>query len=270
MLDRFLTSRAESSLMLLSNSRTAGLEYQGKIFQGTYTAFLENNTLTGVAAHFWNGMVFLQAPKNAAELFCATVAASGRECTGIAGPYDQVQEVLPKIRENHPVPVLDGRETLFSLDLDTLGVPENLKTQEVTCRHPTEEEIPLMIALRVAFMQETAGQDRESFRQEASDLVRAQQQKNNLWILEAAGIIAATTAVGAEVSGMVQAGGVYTIPGYRNRGYGRAVVAGSLLEARERGVKKAILFTGTDMPGAQAMYRGLGFRPIGEYGLVIY
>jgi predicted GNAT family acetyltransferase len=213
-------------------------------------------------------MVFLQAPKNAAGLFNAVTAASGRDCAGIAGPYDQVQEVLPEIRKEYPAPTLNGREILFSLCLDDLVVPALLRQDGVTCRHPTDDEV--LINLRTAFMQETAGQDRESFRKEACDLVRAQQQKNNLWVLEAAGIIAATTAIGAEVSGMVQVGGVYTLPGYRSRGYGRVVVAGSLLEVRKRGAKKAILFTGTDMPAAQKVYRALGFRAIGEYGLVIF
>jgi GNAT superfamily N-acetyltransferase len=270
MLDRFLLQRAESSLLLLSNSRAAGLEYRGKIFQGTYAAWREGDALTGVAAHYWNGMVFFQAPENPAGLFSAVTAASGRECTGIAGPYEQVQEVLPEILRDHSRPAMNGRETLFSLNLGDLAVPRILKNGDVTCRHPSGEEIPAMTDLRIAFMRETAGSDlRESFRQEARDLVIAQQQKNNLWVLEARGTITATTAVGAEVCGMVQVGGVYTIPGHRGRGYGRAVVAGSLIEARARGATKAILFTGTDMPAAQKMYRALGFRPIGEYGLVI-
>jgi len=69
---------------------------------------------------------------------------------------------------------------------------------------------------------------------------------------------------------MVQVGGVYTLPKCRNRGYGRTVVAGSLLDAKAGGVKKAILFTGMNMEAAQRMYQALGFRPIGDYGLVIF
>lgn len=270
MLSRFLMQRAESSLFLLSNSRTAGLEYHGRVLEGTYAASFGHNGIFGVAAHFWNGMVFLQAPKNAAALFRAVTAASGRECTGIAGPYGQVQEVLPEILKKHPRPALDGRETLFSLGLDDLAVPMILQRGEVTCRHPAGDEIPAMIDLRIAFMREITGPGlRDSFRKEARDLVISQQQKNNLWVLDAAGTTTATTAIGAETAGMVQVGGVYTLPIHRNRGYGRAVVAGSLIEARARGAKKAILFTGREMVAAQKMYRALGFHPIGEYGLVI-
>jgi ribosomal protein S18 acetylase RimI-like enzyme len=271
MLDRFLIPRATGSLVLLSNSRLGGLEDHGRIFQGTYAAYRDGDEITGVAAHYWNGMVFFQAPENASRLFDAVVAATGRECTGIAGPYGQVQGVLPGLLKKKGYPAMDSRDTLYSLNLDALAVPDLLKRSDVTCRHPADDEIPAMIDLRIAFMKELMGPDMRASREdEARETVRYQQQTNNHWILETAGKIVATTAISAGTPEVVQIGGVYTIPGYRNRGYGRAVVAGSLLDARTRNVKKAILFTGTDMPAAQKMYRALGFRQIGEYGLVIY
>ena len=271
MLNRFLMPRAESSLVLLSNAMLGGLEYRGETFQGTYAAYPGDNAITGVAAHYWNGMVFFQAPKNPAGLFHAVVSASGRECTGIAGPYDQVQQVLPGILTKNHLPALNSRDTLFSLDLNMLAIPGLLQRGEVTCRYPADDEIPKMIEMRIAFMRELTGPDtRVSREDEAREIVRYQQQTNNHWLLEAGGKIVATSAISAGIPEVVQIGGVYTLPEYRNRGFGRAVVAGSLLYARARGVKKAILFTGTDMPAAQKVYTALGFRPIGEYGLVIF
>jgi GNAT superfamily N-acetyltransferase len=271
MLDRFLMTRPESSLMLLSNLRRAGLEDRDGVFQGTYAAYVDNGGITGVAAHFWNGMVILQAPEDPGPLIRAAVAASGRQWAGIAGPFDQLQQVMPEILRTHPSPAMNGRDTLFSLCLDDLNTPGRLGRGDVTCRHPAEDELLAMIDLRIAFMQEVlGGQMRPYHEDEARDLVTDQQQAGNIWILEKAGSVVATTAVSAAVPGMIQVGGVYTLPGYRNQGYGRAVVAGSLIEARTRGVEKAILFTGTDMPAARAMYRALGFRQTGEYGLVIF
>jgi len=166
---------------------------------------------------------------------------------------------------------MNSRDTLFSLDLDALVVPDLLNRSELTCRLTADNEIPAMIDLRIAFMLELMGPDMHaSLEDESCETVRYQQQTNNHWILEMAGKIVATTAISAGIPEVVQIGGVYTLPGYRNRGFGRVVVAGSLLDARARNVKKAILFTGTDMPAAQKMYRALGFRQIGEYGLVIY
>jgi uncharacterized protein len=69
----------------------------------------------------------------------------------------------------------------------------------------------------------------------------------------------------------VQIGGVWTPPALRGKGYGKSVVAGSLLAARSQGVKRAILFTGDNNQAAQAVYRGIGFLPTGEkYGLVLF
>jgi len=270
-LNRFLMPRAESSLVLISNAIRGGLEYRGDIFQGTYAAYLDDDAITGVAAQYWNGMVFFQAPENPTGLFHAVVSAFGRECTGIAGPYDQVQRVLPGILTKNRLPAMNSRDTLFSLDLDTLAIPDILQRGEVTCRCPADDEIPVMIGLRIAFMRELTGPDtRAPLEDEACEIVRYQQQTNNHWVLEAGEKIVATSAISAGIPDVVQIGGVYTLPEYRNRGFGRAVVAGSLLYAKARGVKKAILFTGTDMPAAQKVYTALGFQPIGEYGLVIF
>ncbi len=55
----------------------------------------------------------------------------------------------------------------------------------------------------------------------------------------------------------------------RRRGYGRCVVAASLLDARAQGVEKAILFTGESNLAAQRAYTALGFRHIGDYRLLL-
>jgi hypothetical protein len=46
----------------------------------------------------------------------------------------------------------------------------------------------------------------------------------------------------ATTRGMVQVGGVYTPAELRGRGYGRAVVAGSLRDARKAGSRRSVLF----------------------------
>jgi GNAT superfamily N-acetyltransferase len=272
-LDSFLMTRAESSLMLLSNMRSAGIVDNGSILSGTYAAYTDKDAITGVAAHYWNGMAVLQAPEGAAGLLRAVLAASGRDCTGIAGPYDQVQQALSALPEKtQKPPAMNGKDTLFALDLDAVAVPDILHGGKVTCRHPSDSEVPTLTRWRIAFMREHVGPRAGAAREaEAYDLVRWQQETGNHWVLETGGgTLTATAAVSAGIPGMVQVGGVYTVPEYRNRGYGRAVVAGALLELRGRGVKKAILFTGTEIPAAVKMYRALGFRPIGEYGLVIF
>jgi predicted GNAT family acetyltransferase len=68
----------------------------------------------------------------------------------------------------------------------------------------------------------------------------------------------------------VQVGGVYTPPELRGRGYARAVVAASLLAARDAGVERSILFTGQDNDFARRAYLALGYEVVGEYGIAFF
>ena len=66
----------------------------------------------------------------------------------------------------------------------------------------------------------------------------------------------------------VQVGGVWTPPALRNRGYGRAVVAGALLTARAEGARRGVLFTAETNVAAQRAYEALGFARSGDWALV--
>jgi hypothetical protein len=46
------------------------------------------------------------------------------------------------------------------------------------------------------------------------------------------------------------------------------VVVGSLLDARNDGVTRAVLFA--EREDAKRAYRGIGFRVVGEFGLVLF
>jgi predicted GNAT family acetyltransferase len=82
--------------------------------------------------------------------------------------------------------------------------------------------------------------------------------------------IVAYAAFNAALPEIVQLGGVWTPPERRGRGYGRAVVAGALLAARDGGAQRAVLFTGDDNVAAKRAYAALGFRRVGDWGLVLF
>src|SRR5204863_106038 len=58
-------------------------------------------------------------------------------------------------------------------------------------------------------------------------------------------------------------------PELRGRGYARSVVAGSLLAARKQGIARAVLFADPANAAARRAYLSLGFRIVGDYGLVL-
>jgi len=73
----------------------------------------------------------------------------------------------------------------------------------------------------------------------------------------------------AMLADIVQIGGVWTPQELRGRGYARSVVAGSLLAARKQGIARAVLFADPANAAARRAYLSLGFRIVGDYGLVL-
>src|SRR3954452_12159815 len=82
-LDAFLAQHADSSMFLRSNLRRAGLVAGNGAYQGVYVAAMATDAILGVVAHFWNGMVVVQAPSHIEALAPLAVAASGRRIVGL-------------------------------------------------------------------------------------------------------------------------------------------------------------------------------------------
>jgi GNAT superfamily N-acetyltransferase len=59
---------------------------------------------------------------------------------------------------------------------------------------------------------------------------------------------------------------MYTAPGARRRGVGRALLAALEESARDQGRRQAILETGYRQPEAIAMYEACGYRRIPDFG----
>lgn len=264
----FLVPRATSSMFLLSNSRAAGLVDEGKPLQGTYVGAFEADELVGVAAHFWNGMVVVQAPTELVrDLATHAVARSGRAIAGFSGTADQV--AVARGAFELPAPKLDEVEALHVLVLADLQIPDALVRGDVACRRAGVTEKPLLAAWRRAYSVETLGaRDGDDLAAKAAREIDQLVAASRVWVLEHAGETVAMTAFNAAIPGMAQVGGVYTPPALRGRGYARAVVAGSLVDARDRdGIERAILFTAS--PAAARAYDAIGFRRIGDYALVL-
>jgi N-acetylglutamate synthase-like GNAT family acetyltransferase len=128
----------------------------------------------------------------------------------------------------------------------------------------------LQTAWRVAYSVESLG---EHDTPEVWSDCRAQVERliasRQAWILEEGSRPVATSALNSTFEDLVQIGGVYTPPALRSRGYGRAVVAGSLLDLEAEGVRQAILFTGDANLSAQKAYLALGFQRIGDFRMIL-
>ncbi|MGH7535470.1 MAG: GNAT family N-acetyltransferase [Gemmatimonadales bacterium] len=268
-LEAFLSRHADSSMFLRSNARTAGLEDCGAPLQATYVAAFEDGRITAVAAHCWNGNLLVQAPAHVQDCVREAVARSGRRVGGLIGPWEQVAAARRALGLEHAPTAVAGRDQLFSLRLADLIVPEALGAGRVICRRTATAELDLMVEWRVAFNVEALGQTDGVDLQARSreDVIRTHQDGSS-WVLFDGATPVSYSAFNSRLPEVVQIGGVWTPPALRGLGYARGVVAGSLMDARREGVRRAVLFA--QDTGAKRAYLAIGFRVVGEYGLILF
>jgi RimJ/RimL family protein N-acetyltransferase len=269
-LEAFLRPRVESSMFLIGNMRTSGLIDNGQAYTGTYVATFEDERISGVVAHYWNQNLVFQAPVHLNSLWRAAVEASQRPIGGLIGPNDQVAATKEALEVGESKIQLDETEKLYSLRLEDLIVPGGLSSGEVSGRRIEPRDLELITRWRVAYSIEAIGEQDslqlwQKIRASAGRLLK----ERRTWVLEDRGEPVACSSFNTAIKEAVQIGGVWTPPELRRRGYGRSVVAASLLDARLEGVETAILFTGEGNIAAQKAYAALGFRHIGDYRMVL-
>lgn len=270
-LERFFARHPYTTLLLESNFREAGLADEGRPYQGAWAAAFDGDEIEAVAAHFWNGRLVLECPARLAAVARLAVARSGRPLTGILGPRAQVTAARTALGAGERAPSVDGDEDLFTLPLSRMCVPDALATGRVCCRVPRDDELALLTRWRVDYAIESLGaNDGAELRASVAEEIEIRHLGALHWLLEADGEPVATSAFIARTPRCVQVGGVWTPRALRGRGHARCVVAGSLLAARDAGVRDAVLFTGRDNAPARAAYRALGFEPVGDYGMTLF
>ena len=269
-LDAFLAAHADTSMFLRGNARSTGLVDHGGPMEATYAASIEGGSITGVAAHCWNGMVLVQAPRHAPDVARAAVQHSGRPVTGFSGPWSQVVAARAALGLAGAPAVKDSRDELYALDLHRLVVPALLASGAVRCRHPQSDELELLAEWRARFSVEALGAtDGAELRRASHADVRLQHERGADWVLVDGKTPVAYSVFNAMLPDIVQIGGVWTPPECRGRGYARSVVAGSLVAARKQGVARAVLFADPLNAAARAAYLSIGFAIVGDYGLVL-
>ena len=255
-------------MFLRSNALRVGLVYRGAPFHALYTGAIEGERVIGVVAHSWSGMVLVQCPDNLDELARSCILSSGREVTGFAGPAGQVRRAQIALGLTDAPAKMAEEEWLYALDLAELKVPEALNIGELICRPPLPEERNLLCGWRSAYDIETLGStDSEETRSRAAAALDRQIAEGNAWVAVRNGQPVSLSAFNATLPDIVQLGGIYTPPEHRGRGYAKASVAASLIAARQRGASRGVLFTSN--PSAARSYEAVGFRRLGDYGLIL-
>lgn len=271
-LETFLLKHLASSAMLLSNVRKGGLVDQGRERQATYCAAFRDSQIIGVAALCWNGQLLVQAPEMLEPIVRTLVAVRRRPIEGVVGPELQVARVarvLDLPTGKAPGVLIDSHEYLYSLDLNSMPLPEPLHHSSFKVRRVEPRDVPVLTDWMVEFNLEAMNRHLSRAEVEAN-LLRRDEERDNRWVLESEQGLLATSGFNAATAEVVQVGGVYTPPELRGRKFARSVVAGSLLEAKASGVPLCVLFTAWDNVPAQRAYDALNFQRVGEYRLLLF
>ncbi len=270
-LEAFLVEHLQSSMFLLSNLKRAGLKNQGKPYEGAYLGAWKGESLCGVSALYWNGMLILQSMGHTAALVEGHQARDMGAPSGLVGPWAQVEAAREALGAQQWPCRMNSREYLYDLPLDALEVPPALASGQVRCRRATLEDLEVLIPWRLAQKEEMEGGVRSE--EDKAGLIAGvyrAQSEGVQWVLERQGELVSMSTFNAHLPQCVQIGGVYTPPALRGNGHARAVVAGSLLVARSNGTGRSILFTGEHNEPAQRAYLALGYRRVGQYGIVLF
>lgn len=269
-LEAFLLPSIESSMFLVGNMRAAGLTDRGQTCGGTYAAAFKEMQICGVVAHYWNQNLVFQAPLQLEALCTAALERSRRPVKGLIGPAEQVSAARKLLGIDDANVQRDETEKLYCLELNELLVPDSLIRGKVRGRRIKARDLELVTRWRVEFAVELLGEEEgPKLQDECRAVVERKLRERRTWILEDRGRPLACSSFNTAIAEAVLVGGVWTPPGLRGRGYGRGVVAASLLDARSKGVGKAVLFTGESNIPAQKAYEALGFRYVGDYRVLL-
>lgn len=257
-------------MILRSNLARAGIVDEGRPLQGTYVGAFVGDELEGLATLYWNGNLVLAGGPHVTALTEMLATRTPEGFRGILGTASEVVEARRVVEARFGRPIRKHNdEILYALPLADLVVPEALV--RLVARAPKEDEKAFLLDWRMKYQAElSAVPDTPEQRVRERGLMEAFHADGHDILLLDGTTPVAYSGFNASLPDMVQIGGVFTPPELRRRGYARCAVAASLVAARSRGVKRAILFTGRQNTAAQCTYLALGFRPIGDYALTIF
>lgn len=267
-LEIFLRKTPNTSMHIRSNLKREGFARTGRLHQGIYYGALDNaGRICGVIVHYWNGNVIMQ-PGGHLPALLEALRQGKPEIRGFLGPARSVHLAI-KLLDLEAWPMQAHKDDrVYALELSELVVPAPLASGDLTVRAAGEADREQAVRWRLDFNRESLNaiptpEERRIVEAE----IDARIADSGLTFLKKAGAPVSMCGRNAALADSVTVGPVWTPPEHRSKGYARAVVAGSLLQTRENGGIRSILFT--DNPAAIKAYEAVGFRPVDRYGLAL-
>lgn len=256
----FLTPQAPFAMFALNNLAQYGMQ-GGHDLAVRFWLRRAAGHITDVMTVCENGMALPFLPTG--DFAAAMDAIGDLALIGIIGPRAHVRGCLAQGFAQAPRR-LDHDEPHFLLQLDRLTVPDG-----PGAIYPLAEAPAAVIK---GWMHDYEVRSLGTPADKASGVVAASYDRyvasGRYRVLMDGAMPLAMTGFNAQVTDIVQVGGVYTPPELRGRGLARRAVGLHLAQAAGQGITRATLFSGSDM--ATRAYRAIGFEQIGDWTLLFF
>ncbi len=262
-IDAFFSQHIQTSMFPLANLRDQGLHSADP---RALNVWVLGDGPCDVFAITNEGMLLPQCPEcTDAELINAISLIRGRALFGIAAEATQARRIMQLAGWQDRPATLNSDEPGFSLELEQLQVPDPDGAELIPL---TDAKRAVTEGWRESYLIEAMEFDAARARKQSSKDIQSYIERNSHRVLLIDGDPVAMTGFNASLPEIVQIGGVYTPPELRGRGFARLAVALHLIEARNAGVARAVLFAASD--AAARAYISIGFQPAGHYSLILF
>ena len=260
-IEAFLDPRSEYAMFPLNNLRHHGM-VGGHPYAVTLWIARRHGAISDVLTQTETGMVFPYLISG--DYGAAAAALRGRDVFGMVGCRDFVRGLEAATGLLDAAKTLDHDEPHFLLDLADLALPDGAGRIVPLADAPEAVIKSWMLDYQISTLNTPAAEAP----QRVADSYAHYVGSGSHVVLMTGDTPLAMTGFNARLPDIVQIGGVYTPPELRGRGHARLAVALHLAQARFAGVRRATLFSASDM--AARAYRAIGFRDIGLWTLLIF
>jgi predicted GNAT family acetyltransferase len=200
-------------------------------------------------------------PEEATAELVAALRAAGADVPGVNGDATSAD----RFSVDWTAATGERATTVLAMDLYELGTLRRPEPPPAgRARAAEEPDLDVSVRWYTAFQEVTTSPVADVL-----PMVRERMGDRRLWLWEdEAGVPVSLAARTPAVAGVARIAPVYTPPEQRRHGYASAVTAACVADALARDAERVVLYTDIADPSANAMYRRLGFRPIGGRRIV--
>ena len=262
-----LNKYEETSLFLLSNLKNYGPKLTDDSYSANFKCLIKNNLVLAVFALTKIGNLLIQTDRKTdySAIIVDECLKESISFDGIVGEWNLTKQILDyaknKISSFNKIPC--NKSILFKLDLNNLPYTKansNIKHLEASDYDQWNSLNKALILERNLNQTEDESGKHKRFLENIKHKYLLGSFINNK-LVATASFISCVDKTG-------QIGDVFTIPEMRKHGLAKELVYQLIIDGKlNKHLEKVILFTGEDNHIAIRLYKNMGFKQIGDFGL---